>query len=96
MGNESRWGVFEERSDDGRLIALHVVPVVCLDMDNNLAEVSSMHTLTIGCPCHPLRSGINQHAHCPILSHNDPEELGMSEAEWMALASAVTSGSLPN
>jgi hypothetical protein len=85
----SQWGVFEEHDDEGYLTVLHVIPVHCLDIEDDVIEMSAAHILSAACPCRPVADGINESSGVPILNHHDPEHPGaLSDDEWCRLGGA--------
>lgn len=47
----ANWGVIEERAEDEKFIAYHVVPMIDLD---GASVMSAVHILTKDCPCGPV------------------------------------------
>jgi hypothetical protein len=74
----ANWGVIEECTDAGELVAYHVVPMVTPDPQGE-AVMSAAHDLSDACPCHPnLEYG---RYGWKIWNHHDADHPGSLESE---------------
>lgn len=90
----AKWGLIEEREDDGHFIAYHVMPMI--DVDGEY-QASGAHSISKECPCAPildpcgdLSATVGEKYDDGTLKrwnmwiHHDPEHDGaMSEDEWL-------------
>ena len=72
----ANWGCIEDRDDEGKFIAYHIVPMVTIGGE---AVMSAAHDLSDACPCHPnLQYGKGGWV---IWDHHDPSHPGSKEKE---------------
>ena len=72
------WAVIEQHNEEDEFVALHVVPMIVMDGEQ---QMSAAHTLSADCPCRPVRT-INRHG-APLYNHYDPDHTGaLTESEW--------------
>lgn len=74
----ANWGVVEERDEDDKFIAYHIMPMIDLDGE---PVASAAHDLSDACPCHPeLQHG---NGGWTIWNHHDPDRAGSEEQTAM-------------